>query len=88
MHVVFAEWTGGFGRGAEETTLLDRKRKGIGWAEKTRILELGNAADLRATLQCPRIGSVGPGQDPAMAMDVEGVRIAAHSHHAEAHLRI
>src|SRR5215468_6447152 len=66
---------------------VNSETKGVGWAENARIFELRDGFHLRAALDGNRRVAVGARDDPAMAVDVKGMKsTVAHAHHTEAHL--
>src|SRR5215213_138188 len=73
---------------AHERSLVDREVEGVRRSESPRILELADRLYLRATLDRPRIGALRPRYNPAMAVEVEGMKVVGvHPSNPEAHFR-
>src|ERR1700682_5006216 len=85
MHVPLAEWW----IGAEETrSFLQEEREGGPWSENFRIFKRRRRLRLCALLDRRRCFAAGARNNPAVPVNVKGVKGFAHPRHAEPHPRL
>src|SRR5947209_5827613 len=86
MHVPFPESRLGAHEGRDCGVFVKSEYKRVGRAKDPCVLELRNGSLLDAILNVNQIGAVGPGDDPAMPVNVESMKVATHPDHSKTHL--